>query len=148
MVLVTYDVSTVMAEGRRRLGRVAKACLDVGQRVQNSVFECQVDPAQWTALKLRLLELYEPKEDSLRFYLLGANWQRKVEHHGAKPSVDLEGPGVREQRELACREAGADNEKRRPLRGRRGLKPVDRLSPCAAGMSPPSRGARIAVGVY
>lgn len=92
MVLVTYDVSTTTAEGKRRLNRVAKACLDYGQRVQNSVFECQIDPEQWAKLRLRLLELYDPAEDSLRFYFLGSNWQRRVQHQGAKPSVDLEGP--------------------------------------------------------
>jgi CRISPR-associated protein Cas2 len=91
-VLVTYDVSTTSKEGRRRLNRVAKACLDFGQRVQNSVFECQLDPEQWTRLKLRLLDLYEPKEDSLRFYFLGKNWRRRVEHYGTKEAVDLEGP--------------------------------------------------------
>lgn len=92
MVLVTYDVSTTTREGKRRLTRVAKACLDYGQRVQNSVFECQVDPEQWAKLRLRLLDLYDPAEDSLRFYFLGSNWQRRVQHQGAKPSVDLEGP--------------------------------------------------------
>lgn len=92
MILVTYDVSTTSAEGRRRLTRVAKACLDYGQRVQNSVFECNVDPEKWARLKLRLLDLYDPAEDSLRFYYLGSNWQRRVEHHGAKASVDLQGP--------------------------------------------------------
>jgi CRISPR-associated protein Cas2 len=91
-VLVTYDVSTVTPGGQRRLRRVAKACLDYGQRVQNSVFECQVDPAQFAALKARLLDLIEPKEDSLRFYFLGSNWRHRVEHAGAKPSMDLEGP--------------------------------------------------------
>ena len=92
MVLVTYDVSKNTPEGRRRLTRVAKTCLDFGQRVQNSVFECQVDPAQWTTLKLRLLNLYNPLEDSLRFYFLGKNWERRVEHSGAKPARDLNGP--------------------------------------------------------
>jgi len=92
LVLVTYDVSTRTPAGRKRLSQIAKACLDYGQRVQNSVFECVVDPAQWTALKLQLLELYKPAEDSLRFYFLGAKWRRRIEHHGAKPSVDLEGP--------------------------------------------------------
>lgn len=92
MVLVSYDVSTVTKEGRRRLRQVAKACQDFGVRVQNSVFECLVDPAQWTALKLRLMDLYKEDEDSLRFYFLGSNWQHRVEHHGAKPGVDLEGP--------------------------------------------------------
>ncbi|MEI6233880.1 MAG: CRISPR-associated endonuclease Cas2 [Planctomycetota bacterium] len=92
LVLVSYDVSTVTANGRKRLRRVAKACLDYGQRVQNSVFECLVDPEQWTRLKLRLMTEFKEEEDSLRFYFLGANWQNRVEHHGTKPSVDLEGP--------------------------------------------------------
>ncbi len=91
-VLVTYDVATTTKAGRRRLQRVAKACLDYGQRVQNSVFECQLDPEKWARLKLRLLDEYDPEEDSLRFYLLGRNWRHRVEHFGAKPSVDLEGP--------------------------------------------------------
>jgi CRISPR-associated protein Cas2 len=94
LVLVTYDVATTTSEGRRRLRRAAKACLDFGQRVQNSVFECTIDPAQWAQLRHRLLELYDPAEDSMRFYFLGKNWERRVEHHGAKPSVDLEGPLV------------------------------------------------------
>ena len=76
----------------RRLTRVAKACLDYGQRVQNSVFECQVDPEQWARLRLRLLDLYNPAEDSLRFYFLGANWRKRVQHQGTKPAIDLEGP--------------------------------------------------------
>lgn len=92
MVLVTYDVATTTPEGRRRLHRVAKACLDYGQRVQYSVFECQVDPAQWAELKFRLLRIMDPEQDSLRCYMLGSNWQRRVEHHGAKPAVDLTGP--------------------------------------------------------
>jgi CRISPR-associated protein Cas2 len=89
-VIVSYDVATGDGAGRRRLRRVAKACLDFGQRVQNSVFECLVDPAQWAALKGRLLEIYEPREDSLRFYFLGSNWRRRVEHFGAKKIVDPE----------------------------------------------------------
>jgi len=94
LVLISYDVNTTTPEGRRRLRRVAKACLDFGQRVQNSVFECLVDPAQFTALKGRLLEEFDREEDSLRFYFLGANWRNRVEHHGAKPSIDPEGPLV------------------------------------------------------
>jgi len=90
MVLVSYDVSTMDKRGEARLRRVAKACLDFGQRVQNSVFECVVDPAQWTALRARLVELIDPDWDSLRFYFLGANWRNRVEHVGAKPSRDLE----------------------------------------------------------
>jgi len=91
-VLVTYDVSTVTREGRRRLSQVAKTCLDYGQRAQNSVFECQVDPAQFAELKRRLLAIFNAAEDSLRFYFLGKNWRRRVEHHGAKPTADLQGP--------------------------------------------------------
>lgn len=91
-VLVSYDVATTTRAGRRRLRRVARACLDYGQRVQNSVFECQVDPEKWARLRLRLLEEYDPAEDSLRFYFLGSNWKNRVEHHGTKPSVDLDGP--------------------------------------------------------
>lgn len=94
MVLVSYDVATTTAAGRRRLRRVAKVCLDFGQRVQKSVFECIVDPAQWKTLELRLLTEIDPEEDSLRFYFLGANWKGRVEHVGAKPSVDLDGPLV------------------------------------------------------
>ena len=92
LVLVSYDVSTVDKQGRARLRRVAKACLNVGQRVQNSVFECNVDPAQWTTLRQSLLDLYKDDEDSLRFYFLGSHWQRRIEHHGVKKAVDLEGP--------------------------------------------------------
>ena len=73
LVLVSYDVCTVDKRGRARLRRVAKACLDYGQRVQNSVFECTIDPAQWAALRQRLLDVYKEEEDSLRFYFLGSN---------------------------------------------------------------------------
>lgn len=92
MVLISYDVSTIHKQGRRRLGRVAKACLDYGQRVQNSVFECNLDPAIWTALKSRLVEEIDQKEDSLRFYFLGSNWKNRIEHVGTKCVRDLEGP--------------------------------------------------------
>ena len=92
LVLVSYDVSTTTPEGRRRLRRVAKVCLNYGQRVQNSVFECIVDPAQWARFRAELVREYDPDEDSLRFYFLGANWRRRIEHHGAKPSIDPEGP--------------------------------------------------------
>ena len=94
LVVVSYDVSTKEAAGRRRLRRVAKACEDFGQRVQNSVFECVVDPEQWTRLKLRLLDDFDTELDSLRFYYLGANFERRVEHHGAKKTPDLQGPLV------------------------------------------------------
>ncbi len=91
LVLVSYDVS-IEENGQRRLRRVAKACQDYGQRVQYSVFECIVDPAQWTVLRQRLIDEIDPKTDSLRFYFLGSNWRRKIEHIGAKQSVDMEGP--------------------------------------------------------
>ena len=91
-VLVTYDVSTTTAAGRKRLRRVAKTCLDYGQRVQNSVFELLVDPAQWAECKGKLCSEVDPSTDSLRFYYLGANWKQRVEHFGAKESLDMEGP--------------------------------------------------------
>lgn len=92
MVLVSYDVSTREPGGDRRLRRVAKACRDYGQRVQYSVFEIQVDPAQWAVLKQRLLDLIDPEQDSLRFYFLGKNWQSRIEHVGAKAVLDLNSP--------------------------------------------------------
>lgn len=94
LVLITYDVNTEDTAGRRRLRRVARACLDYGQRVQHSVFECEVDPAQWTELRARLLAEADPAKDSLRFYQLGAKGRQRVEHVGAKPVLDLEGPLV------------------------------------------------------
>jgi CRISPR-associated protein Cas2 len=94
MVLVSYDVATGDAAGARRLRRVARACQDFGQRVQYSVFEVEVDPAQWTQLKARLLNEIDPAHDSLRFYFLGSNWQRRVEHAGAKAALDMHGPLV------------------------------------------------------
>ena len=92
MILITYDVCTLTAAGRRRLRHVAKACENYGQRVQNSVFECLLEPAQWTALKKRLIDEINQDQDSLRFYFLGKNWKPKVEHIGAKPAYDPEGP--------------------------------------------------------
>ena len=92
MVLVTYDVSTTEGNGARRLRQVAKACRDFGQRVQYSVFEIEVDPAQWTLQKARLESTIDPSLDSLRYYYLGANWARRVEHVGTKPATDLNGP--------------------------------------------------------
>lgn len=94
MVLVSYDVSTQDKAGARRLRRIAKACLDYGQRVQFSVFEIEVDPAQWVALKNRLVQIIDATQDSLRFYYLGRQWQSKVEHIGAKPVLDLNAPLV------------------------------------------------------
>ena len=91
-VIVSYDVATDDGKGQRRLRRVSKACKDFGQRVQYSVFECIVDPAQWAVLKERLKSEIDPEKDSLRFYYLGSNWQHRVEHFGAKAAIDQEGP--------------------------------------------------------
>lgn len=90
LVLVSYDVKTSDPGGNKRLRRVAKACKDFGQRVQFSVFECLVDPAQWTVLRQRLIDEIDPRADSLRFYFLGSNWRHKVEHVGAKKAIDME----------------------------------------------------------
>lgn len=92
LVVVSYDVNTTDRAGRRRLRRIAKACLDYGQRVQFSVFECEVTPAAWVALRGRLIDEMEAEKDSLRFYFLGANGKRRIEHLGAKAPLDLEGP--------------------------------------------------------
>ena len=92
MVLVSYDVMVTSPGGQRRLRKVAKACTDYGQRVQYSVFECVIDPAQWVKLKNTLENIIDDKTDSLRYYYLGANYKRRVEHIGAKPSYDLDGP--------------------------------------------------------
>jgi CRISPR-associated protein Cas2 len=92
LVLVTYDVGLTQPGGASRLRRIARACQDYGQRVQFSVFEIEADPAQWAKLRARLEGLIDPKQDSLRYYYLGANWRRRVEHVGAKPVADLGGP--------------------------------------------------------
>lgn len=92
LVLVAYDISVETSAGRRRLRRAARACLNYGQRVQNSVYECLVDPGQWARLKDQLISIIDREHDSLRFYYLGKNWKRRVEHAGAKPSYDPEGP--------------------------------------------------------
>jgi len=94
LVVVSYDVSTKDTAGQRRLRRVARACEDYGQRVQNSVFECLVDPARWEVLKLRLLDEIDPEKDSLRFYYLGSNFKSRIEHHGARAVPDLQDPLV------------------------------------------------------
>ena len=92
LVLVTYDVNVETSEGRKRLRHVAKICQNHGQRVQNSVFECLVDPAMWVHFKNELETEVDPETDSLRYYFLGKNWRRRLEHFGAKPSYDPEGP--------------------------------------------------------
>ena len=91
-VLICYDVSTVTPQGRRRLRKVAQLCKNYGQRVQQSAFECDMGETHWATLRPALLSTFEPKEDSLRFYQLGAGPSRRVEHHGIKPSLDFEGP--------------------------------------------------------
>ena len=91
-VLITYDVQTIDKAGQKRLRQAAKACENWGQRVQNSVFECKLDPAQYTALKAELNDLIDPATDSLRFYLLGKEWHRRVEHIGLNRSQDPDGP--------------------------------------------------------
>ena len=94
LILVAYDVNTENRAGQRRLRRVARVCENHGQRVQFSVFECLVDAAQWVKLKAQLVKEIDEEHDSLRFYYLGNNWQNRVEHVGAKPSYDPEGPLV------------------------------------------------------
>lgn len=94
MVLVSYDVAVSSAGGSRRLRKVAKECQNYGQRVQFSVFECVVDPVQWTELKNKLERTIDHEQDSLRYYYLGANYRRRVEHVGAKPSIDLDSPMI------------------------------------------------------
>lgn len=91
LVLITYDVSVTSDGGKKRLRHVAKECQNFGQRVQNSVFECLVDPTQFKDLRYRLENIIDPKSDSLRYYFLGNNWKRRVEHIGAKESYDPEG---------------------------------------------------------
>lgn len=89
LVLITYDVSVVTATGRKRLRHIAKHCLDYGMRVQNSVFECEVDSAQFAELKNKLLTTYDRTEDSLRFYFLGTKGRQRVEHYGVKAVEDV-----------------------------------------------------------
>ena len=91
LVLITYDVNVTTEKGKSRLRKVAKQCVNHGQRVQNSVFECLLDPAQFAELRHRLEDIIDPKTDSLLYYFLGANWKNRVEHIGAKASYDPEG---------------------------------------------------------
>lgn len=89
LILITYDISLEDSAGQSRLRRIAAHCLDYGVRVQYSVFECDITPDQWIILKNKLLQTYQPETDSLRFYHLGSKWLGKVEHHGAKPALDI-----------------------------------------------------------
>lgn len=90
LILITYDVNTQTKEGRKRLRRVSKECLNYGQRVQNSVFECQMDMALYTKVKNSLIEIIDIEQDSLRFYNLGEKYKAKVEHIGTKESLDVQ----------------------------------------------------------
>lgn len=90
LVLVAYDVNTQTPAGKRRLRQVAKQCLNYGQRVQNSVFECVVDASQAALLKAKLTEIIDTTSDSIRFYNLGNKYRTKIEHFGAKPAYDVE----------------------------------------------------------
>lgn len=92
LVLVSYDVSTTTPAGAKRLRKIAEICLDYGLRVQKSLFECNVEPAQWEELKHKLLSAYKAEEDSLRFYFLGSNWTRRIEHHGKGMIENIEEP--------------------------------------------------------
>jgi len=94
LVIVTYDVCVTSPGGSARLRKVAKTCLNYGIRAQKSVFECNVSPQDWEFLKDELLNLYNPEEDSLRFYFLGSNWKRRVEHHGLKPLFEHDEPMI------------------------------------------------------
>jgi CRISPR-associated protein Cas2 len=91
-MLISYDVNTEDKAGRRRLRQIAKTCQDYGQRVQFSVFECEVSPARWVELRARLLSIMDASVDSLRFYNLGADGQRRIEHVGNRKPIDLDGP--------------------------------------------------------
>ncbi|ADU26216.1 CRISPR-associated endonuclease Cas2 [Ethanoligenens harbinense] len=92
LVLITYDVNTETAAGRKRLRKIARECVNYGQRVQNSVFECVMDAALCCSVKHKLEQIIDPEKDSLRFYYLGNHYKTKVEHMGAKPSFDVTEP--------------------------------------------------------
>ena len=91
LILITYDVNTTSEKGRKRLAQIAKVCVAYGQRVQNSVFECDLDMAKYVTLKSRLLSIYDSEKDSIRFYNLGNNYSSRIEHYGRKTSYDPEG---------------------------------------------------------
>ncbi|MZP30792.1 CRISPR-associated endonuclease Cas2 [Heliobacterium undosum] len=94
MVLITYDVDTTDSAGQKRLRQIAKQCVNYGQRVQKSVFECLLDPEQYVQLRHRLEQIMDPETDSIRFYMLGTNWKKRVDHVGAHSSYDPEGPMI------------------------------------------------------
>ncbi|MCM1334768.1 MAG: CRISPR-associated endonuclease Cas2 [Bacteroides sp.] len=92
LVLITYDVNTETPQGQRRLSKVAKQCVNYGIRVQNSVFECVIEPAKWIEVKQKLVSLIDKDKDSLRFYYLGDNRKAKIEHIGAKETIKVDEP--------------------------------------------------------
>ena len=92
LILITYDVNTETTTGQKRLRQIAKTCVNYGQRVQNSVFECNLDAAQLVKVKAMLIKIMDKDTDSLRFYFLGNNYKNKVEHYGAKQSFDVTDP--------------------------------------------------------
>lgn len=94
MVVVSYDVSTKSKSGQKRLKKVAETCLNYGIRAQYSVFECVIEPGQWEMLKHKLLSIYNPKEDNLRFYFLGSNWQNRIENHGISKNIKVDDPFI------------------------------------------------------
>lgn len=91
-ILITYDINTTTADGRKRLRLVAKICLNYGQRVQNSVFECKVDEGQFRMIKHKLSETIDHEKDSLRFYRLGKNYEKTIEQMGSNKSYNIESP--------------------------------------------------------
>jgi len=90
-VLVTYDVSTMDKAGQKRLRKIAKICLTYGQRVQHSVFEMKLDPAQWSVCSTTLVETIDPDTDSIRFYHLGNHWAERIDHHGVRKDHNIDG---------------------------------------------------------
>ena len=92
LVIIAYDVNIGDKNGAKRLRHVSKMCVDFGQRVQNSVFECNIDYGTFVKLKNNLLKTIDKEKDSIRFYLLGNNWKGRVEHYGTKPSINFEDP--------------------------------------------------------
>ena len=93
-ILITYDVNTTTPQGKKRLRKVAKECVNYGHRVQNSVFECEIDNAKWLIVKNTLINLIDKDNDSLRFYYLGDRKKARTEHVGVNPSLDVTAPPV------------------------------------------------------
>lgn len=94
LILITYDVNTETAAGKKRLRQIAKQCVNYGQRVQNSVFECKLDAAQCKMLQTKLLGIIDAEKDSLRFYYLGNNYENKIEHFGCKDTYMPDDPMI------------------------------------------------------